>query len=556
MRSFEGGIRGIFMEHVFNSLKQKVVNLIKQNIGREITHNSEVKKNGIYLIYVDDFSDDKVIPFYIGQTVNIQERYKQHYMELLALNRFCYEVYESNLFRESFHSGIASYYEGHFKMCKIFKYMVDHECTLGDFHMIILEEDVDELEELEQHYFEEYLPAFFGFNQMNTSSESRKGISDEEGYAYMLSDGEKLKKYIDYGYSLFNYLHTYPKKKNENYPHELNSVIEELWVYYDRKEAEVIQEEYNDTVLKYNERLERKREVEKKIKNLISNDLDGYFLSNSLKSKEKYKKILDELCEEIPDLKEIENYVKRYSKDEGKGLYDILEKNAEQLALYRSELKETADIHEESAQKYFLHRYSVQRRKFEMIFPNKKYTDYPLKSNYVPFEFPDAKGQNICQVYIEYTSERFNLEWDIYPEIMCIMIRYIDAQEKVVEKHYWVQNGLENVVANENIYYIENRNRMSFYNKPFNPILINHDCMISLNMEYKTGINEYVLSQVATTPLLEIFSSIEEFIDEDTRIFLYSNTQGVKRKLDELRYRDDFKHNLFIKKLLRIVKKK
>ena len=127
---------------MFNTIRMAVLNLVEEHRENEVTSQTSIKHNGIYMLYVDNFDDDRVVPFYIGQSVNLQERYKQHYTELLALNRFRYDVYRGNMMRESLYSGISSYYEGHFKTCKIFKYMVEHGCSLADFHMIAIEEKI------------------------------------------------------------------------------------------------------------------------------------------------------------------------------------------------------------------------------------------------------------------------------------------------------------------------------------------------------------------------------------------------------------------------------
>lgn len=194
---------------MFSELKNEIIELIDKNRKKEITSKTNFKKSGIYIFYVDDFKDDKIIPFYIGQTKNFQKRYQQHYSELMALNRFEYETYKEYLFN--------NFYDGEYRACKVFKYMVEHKCTLKDFHMLILE-DVPEnkLFEKEQEYFEKYLPAFFGFNQMNTISlkEQAKSniISRRQLMDYILKDSVNLDKFWEYGYNKFNYLIGFPKK--------------------------------------------------------------------------------------------------------------------------------------------------------------------------------------------------------------------------------------------------------------------------------------------------------------------------------------------------------
>ena len=81
------------------------------------------------MLYIDDFVDERIVPFYIGQTENFQERFKQHYMQLLALNRL-----EKSCYKYALRKGL---YAGRYRLCKIYSYMVNHKCRLNNFHMII-----------------------------------------------------------------------------------------------------------------------------------------------------------------------------------------------------------------------------------------------------------------------------------------------------------------------------------------------------------------------------------------------------------------------------------
>ena len=72
---------------VVNKLKYQVKQLIEPNSHREVTPHTKYKTSGIHMIYIDNFTNDKVVPIYIGQSKDIQRRYKQHYSELLALNK-------------------------------------------------------------------------------------------------------------------------------------------------------------------------------------------------------------------------------------------------------------------------------------------------------------------------------------------------------------------------------------------------------------------------------------------------------------------------------------
>ena len=152
------------MKKPFDEIKNHVLELIKRNRSNEISRKTNCHAAGIYMLYVDCFSDDRITPFYIGQTDDFQERHKKHLSDLLALNRLDQSCYEYAL--------LEGLYNGRYRPCKIFSYMVNHRCTLRDFYMVILEEIEDDAQRLEREteYINVLCAPFFGFNQMNCIS--------------------------------------------------------------------------------------------------------------------------------------------------------------------------------------------------------------------------------------------------------------------------------------------------------------------------------------------------------------------------------------------------
>lgn len=114
-------------EKKFDELNHKVNQLIETNLFREVKPTTKYNVSGIYMIYIDNFTSNKIIPVYIGQSKDIQKRYKEHYSEILALNRLSYDEYFKYFFSKR-----SSFYEGNFKSCKIFKFMIENNCTLDD----------------------------------------------------------------------------------------------------------------------------------------------------------------------------------------------------------------------------------------------------------------------------------------------------------------------------------------------------------------------------------------------------------------------------------------
>lgn len=57
---------------VINRLKYQVKKLIESNSHRVVTPHTRYKTSGIYMIYINHFTNDNVVPIYIGQSKDIQ----------------------------------------------------------------------------------------------------------------------------------------------------------------------------------------------------------------------------------------------------------------------------------------------------------------------------------------------------------------------------------------------------------------------------------------------------------------------------------------------------
>ncbi|MEH7115125.1 hypothetical protein V7124_22600 [Neobacillus niacini] len=82
-------------------IKYLVKPLIQENLYREVTPETKHSYSGIYMIYIDNFTSDKIVPIYIGQEKDIQRRYKKHFSEIMALNRLSYDEYYNYFFSRS-----------------------------------------------------------------------------------------------------------------------------------------------------------------------------------------------------------------------------------------------------------------------------------------------------------------------------------------------------------------------------------------------------------------------------------------------------------------------
>ena len=58
---------------MISQIRYQVQQIIAQNKHREVRRDSDHRCAGVYMIYVDNFESETIIPFYIGQTRNFQE---------------------------------------------------------------------------------------------------------------------------------------------------------------------------------------------------------------------------------------------------------------------------------------------------------------------------------------------------------------------------------------------------------------------------------------------------------------------------------------------------
>ena len=218
----------------FKRLKNEVKELIKNKF--EVKSDTKITVAGIYMIYLDHFDDNRIIPIYIGRSNNIQRRYKEHYCEILSLNRLSYDEYKKYNY--------LGIYDGSFKSCKIFKYMIDNKLTLKDFHFIVLECCLEEeLDIKEQYYIEKFKSEYFGFNQLNLKTfypsyifynRENNTLLYEKYIEIFLKNCNNIIKYYDYGFMKFNYNYAFPISSvfspysNEENRNKLNILLPEI----------------------------------------------------------------------------------------------------------------------------------------------------------------------------------------------------------------------------------------------------------------------------------------------------------------------------------------
>ena len=516
-------------------IKKQVLDIISENNHIEITNTTNLKTGGVYMLYVDCFDSKKIIPFYIGETENFQQRHKDHLLEVLSLNRLHTECYIQAL--------LSGLYNGKYKACKIFSYMVNHNCTLNDLHMIVLEEtaNTNKRKTLEQKYINDLKAPFLGFNQMNCITKSNDyyyGSIDKTEYKSLItSDFENLSVYAQYGYTNFNYFITneyFSKKQKEyliNYSEYKTTIERKERLDYIKKEI--------TNIRKYNN-----FECEKLVIDKCGTYIKNYFQQNRLRSLDKQKLVVRVLLfDNERDKKELGTYFAKYGNRLTANLIDKLNENFQDfLTPIKNKLIQNSKLYFELEDE----KIKLLKTLLTDLIPIIKYDSHPLKSMYKNHCFEKTDNQdNVCYVNIEFTCYKSN---DYIPEI-CKIDYCFTKNNRTITKEIFIKNQLEDFFEKKDIYYCEK----GFASGPFS-IYLKGKCgtFIPVTREYENGLNEYVLNNTNSIDIIPAFNEIENLIDEQTKIVYTAN--GYKSSI--LRYTEtpNLKNMLLTKKLKRLCK--
>jgi adenylate kinase family enzyme len=557
-----------------NKIKYQVKQLIKDNLYREVTPETKHSISGIYMIYIDHFTSEKVVPIYIGQAKDIQRRYKQHLSEILALNRLSNDEYNKYFFSKS-----NSFYEGKFKASKFFKYMLENDCTLQDFRMIILEEvEVEYLDKKEQEYFQRLLPSFFGFNQMNSFlkqlklrfSNSPMSNGEIDDYlSILLEDIKGIHSYYDKGFTRFNFEHSIPEN------------ISKLL-----KNKELLD---NDILLKF-------EEVKLSLYELCKRYIPNFEEIHRLREKknklyEDYKIAKDECYDALDILKRdvIEKFVelKIYNEDAIKNfIYSIeYEKNPKYKELFHKYLKsikcklnfyEIFDEQIKDVKKKLEERnnkdvpYSevldlfqkredeIRPKRYKLIFPSCQFESFSLgdRSNNLNKKMNEEYHLlNTChiQIYISNNAINKSIEISKEPFIIRFDYCYIDNEGNKIENKYYIDNETtRNCQSGIEYFEKDYYNMWAIKREKFKiSSIINNEVdnsFISILAEYKHGINDYTIKDKQLVKLSAVLDEIQQLTDNETGFSIGASES--ERCLKICLINEQLKNNEFVETLL------
>lgn len=556
-----------------DNVKDQVQQLIQDNLYREVTPETKYKISGIYMIYIDNFTNDKIVPIYIGQSKDIQTRYKQHFSEILSLNRLSYDEYEKYFFFKS-----KSYYEGAFKACKVFKYMIENNFTLQDFRMIVLEEVEEEyLDEKEQAYFQKLLPSFFGFNQLNSFlkrlksrfSNSQMSNAEIDDYlSILLQDIKGIYSYYEYGFTRFNFEHSMPRdithilKEKEQLDSdillkfdEVNLSLYELCKRY-IPNFEEMQRLYEKTNKLYDVYKAAENEYKATL-DLIKRGISEKFEELKIYNDEAITNFISSIrYKDIPKYKELFN---KYLKSQNCKL-NFYELFVEQIknANKKSGEKDDKKVPYHAVLDLYLKREDeIRPERYKMIFPSCQFESFPLgdRSTSLPIKInEDNNLLNTCHIrmYISNDGVNRSIEFDKEPFIIRLDYCYIDREGNKSENKYYIDNETTKN-CQSGIKYFEKY----FYNRFAMPqrfsisSLIDNkqdNSFISVPAEYKHGINDYTIKDKKLIKLSAVLDEIQYLTDGMTGFNV--DVSESYRCLELCMINEGLQNNEFVKKLV------
>lgn len=513
------------MNFDFKNVKTDILDLIKNK--KEVTKYTDYKSGGIYLIYIDNFNSEKIIPAYIGMTHNFQERHKEHIKEILSINRLSKKYYTYAITHK--------YYEGYYKSCKIFKYLVDNDCTLRNLHMIILEENDDEEKriKLENFYIDRYMTTYFGFNQLNTISLQQDYLSGGSLSSIYLNCVEKdiqsVDNCINYGFNRFNYqlAHGLFERYNNDALSKMKNRIDfvNLLKLINEKDEFILEKKKTNNYISYTS----KRDCE-----LLSNEIiDNYFQKNNLKSEDKKKQIIKYLLfENESDKEEIVRYINRFSNNKNENIFEsIIKDKGIEISKIKSKIKEYQEKNVEYNKKIN----ELLLLIYTDIIPSKEYTSHPLKDFIVDKNLSLPDEENVLVLNIDVSNHGRRTMSDDYPCILKVNYLYKN-NKKTINKEFYIKSSFDNFFEDEDEYYI-NRNLYNLHAEPFNISKYsksrNYDT-ISTSMEYFNGINEITLIGKEKYKFIDVVNEIDKLINTDTKIIFTSGNKNYVGKYKEI----------------------
>ena len=535
---------------MFEESLSKLKNCISSHNLEEINEVSNITSRGIYLIYIDKLLYNTILPIYIGQTDNFQKRYKEHISKLLVLNRIDYNTLKEQL---NDFSDIRNVFEGNYGYLKIFKYLIDNNLTLYNFHMVILKkcDSNDDLDTLELEYINKFNSSYFGFNQLNSVSliEKYKGfnnsVADKNNEMIINAVEQDLRNYDQYktfGFNQFNYWLLMRLINNKyNFSDLFQKKITEIKNYY----LEILPKKGEDDLVKLRDANKKYNDLINNIKKKLELEIEKIIPDEEKKKQNGIiiKCVLSRLCNIYgynydynhgKSLPNEEHSMYKYSNKiiNDEELKKKFQNIMEELIDYGNNLnKNSSEIAKISfAEMIPLANYigSCEENLLKYIFPSKRFDAFSISKNYISI----IEKYNIIKCNKPTLIFSFSFEKDTDKKIVYVGL-YIPNKQIVKEwilDDYFNQNYVNTIYNNHKLkYYIVN-------NFELIPINLNFffDVILTINQEYYTGINDKIYKNVNKCDWRNVIMELLKIIEEENYNFQIYVLASGNNKMSEV----------------------
>lgn len=426
--------------------------------------------------------------------------------------------------------------------------MLENNCTLQDFHMIILDEvEMEKLEEKEQEYFRSLLPSFFGFNQFNSFLKSlpfrfsNTQMNEKETNNYLdivMEDIQGVHDFYEVGFTKFNFEHSMPTPKDIDYL--MNG--KEQWNEDTLLKFEKVKSDLNDLYKQYKPNYDKMRPMKDKKDKLygeyevarfefrraldaFKSNIDKEFRKQKLYSEKAKENFINSVIhEENSEHKEhFKGYLKSRKCDVD--FYRILQNQIDSV-LKKYEVKNDKEKpYREIADQILDREVEKRRERYNMIFPSCQFEPFALGDNINEFTMEINKSDNLlntCHINI-YISNNALSRGDIRknPDIIRVDYCYINDKGTKYEKQYYIENETTRNCKSGNMYYEQDFYSMfAFRPEKFKiTSLIDNEqdnSIISILAEYKHGMNDYTIRDKDLVQLSAVLYEIQQLIDDET----------------------------------------
>lgn len=426
--------------------------------------------------------------------------------------------------------------------------MVNHDCSLKDLHMIILDaiDDENMRLEAEQNYIDTLYAPFFGFNQLNSVIRSIwVYYSNEDPEEYNIAqkqDIDMLLKFSSFGYGHYNWYRSCKSLFSTIASQDRLSELPDLYltIYKNAKRLDEIALRRAE-IRGYNG-LQAEKEAWKTCKKTI----DTYFARYKLKSEDKKKMVISVLLFDIDYQRDqLEKYFVQYSDKIDENIFDLINRvHYRKIPSIKQKITsnqlEYCALEEE--------REKLRRVAFNALIP-KQYMSHPLGDMERAVSFETAnEAKNVCYLNIEFTDFKSNPARDYGRDMLRVDYCVIN-NGKVSARTVYTSARLTDFFTCDDAYYCES----GFKYGPLNPRLKGHiDTPISVAMEYKNGINEWTLRDKTTEDFKKVLKEINRLIDEKTKV-VYT-TSGYKSTILNFIEYNELSNTILAKKLKRLCK--